>query len=99
LYCEGVLLDGVKTGPYRQYYANGRMALSQNFLDLSENVFHQEEFYINGNLHHRGYFHSGNKVNEWQYFDRNGLLSKTEYYNKYGRLKRIKDTESGQPSK
>ncbi len=99
LYSEGVLLDGVKMGPYRQYYANGQLALSQNFLDLSENVFHHEEFYINGNVHHRGYFHSGNKVNEWQYFDRDGLLSKTEYYNKYGRLKRIKDTESGQPSR
>lgn len=90
-FCTGTLSAGLKTGPYREYYANGQLSKSQHFLDAEKNVLHQEEYYITGKLHHRGYLHGGNKVNEWQYFNSDGALSKIEYYNKYGRLKKIKE--------
>ncbi len=95
-FCEGTLTEGIKTGPYREYYANGHLSKSQQFLDPGKNVLHQEQYYITGELHHRGYFHGDNKVNEWQYFDTDGTLSKTEYYNKYGRLKKIRNEKSDQ---
>jgi|GEM_PF-3377769 len=95
-FCEGTLAGGIKTGPYREYYANGHLSKSQQFLDPANNVLHQEDYYITGQLHHRGYFHGDNKVNEWQYFDADGTLNKIEYYNKYGRLKKIRNEKQDQ---
>lgn len=90
LQCEGYYQDGKQTGAYSQYYANGKLAIQQQFADAITGLSHIICYYTDGLIESKGSYYNDKKVNEWYYYDKQGNLIKTEYYTNKGRLLKVK---------
>ena len=78
---EARLVEGVFNGPYRQYYANGRLRLQGVYSEgKKEGVW--SSFHKNGQLHSKGLYRKGLWEGPWvDYYDDGSIRSKMHYRN------------------
>jgi len=71
---------GMKTGLWKEYYKNGKIAVEESFLDgkLHGNI---RSYHENGNIWCIGKYNQGDKNGKFEIYDQEGKLILVQHYN------------------
>ncbi|MEM0173767.1 MAG: hypothetical protein QXI16_04595 [Sulfolobaceae archaeon] len=72
--------EGIKRGPFKLYYEDGKIKQQGYFEDdLTLNGIYKS-YYSNGKIEIVGYYDKGKKIGKWMYFDIKGKIIKIENF-------------------